>query len=60
MVEMVQYLNFLIVARHSALTGAFGSMDGLNLMTQESRDEEIENATYNGGSTIVGGFLGTK
>ncbi|KAJ7653534.1 hypothetical protein DFH06DRAFT_1133698 [Mycena polygramma] len=40
--------NELIVARHPRLTGAFASIDGLNLMCQTSRDEEIENATYNG------------
>ncbi|KAJ7663708.1 hypothetical protein DFH06DRAFT_1393344, partial [Mycena polygramma] len=40
--------NQLIVARHSRLTGAFGSLDGLNLACQTSDDEEIENATYNG------------
>lgn len=40
--------NALIVARHPLLTGAFGSMDGLNLMVQTSADQEIENATYNG------------
>lgn len=40
--------NALIVARHPRLTGAFGSMDGLNLPLQVSSDEDIENATYNG------------
>ncbi|KAJ7750684.1 hypothetical protein DFH07DRAFT_544735 [Mycena maculata] len=40
--------NELIVARHPRLTGAFGSVDGLNLACQTSDDEEIENATYNG------------
>lgn len=40
--------NALIVVRHPLLTGAFGSMDGLNLMVQTSSDEEIENATFNG------------
>ena len=40
--------NDLIVARHPLLTGAFGSMDGLNLAVQESSDQEIENATFNG------------
>lgn len=40
--------NDLIVERHPLLTGAFGSMDGLNLMVQTSADQEVENATYNG------------
>ncbi|KAH7930088.1 hypothetical protein BV22DRAFT_1001525 [Leucogyrophana mollusca] len=40
--------NDLIVARHPLLTGAFGTMDGLNLAVQTSDDQEIENATYNG------------
>ncbi|KAF8174378.1 hypothetical protein BJ912DRAFT_60762 [Pholiota molesta] len=38
----------LIVARHPALSGAFGSIDGLNLPVQTSADDDIENATYNG------------
>ncbi|KAJ7207521.1 hypothetical protein GGX14DRAFT_635380 [Mycena pura] len=40
--------NELIVARHPRLTGAFATIDGVNLPCQTSRDEEIENATYNG------------
>ena len=40
--------NNLIVQRHPLLTGAFGSMDGLNLPLKESTDPGIENATYNG------------
>ncbi|KAJ7893697.1 hypothetical protein B0H14DRAFT_3666323 [Mycena olivaceomarginata] len=40
--------NDLIVARHPRLTGAFASIDGLNLACQTSEDDEIENATYNG------------
>ena len=43
-----QFLNSLITAHHSLLTGAFSVMDGLNLATQISNDVEIENATYNG------------
>ncbi|KXN89021.1 hypothetical protein AN958_06372 [Leucoagaricus sp. SymC.cos] len=43
-----QELNGLIIDRHPLLTGAFGSMDGLNLPVQTSSDENIENATYNG------------
>jgi hypothetical protein len=39
--------NDLIVRRHPLLTGAFGSMDGLNLPLQKSADIEFENATYN-------------
>jgi hypothetical protein len=40
--------NQLIVIRHPRLTGAFASIDGLNLACQTSEDEEIENATHNG------------
>jgi hypothetical protein len=40
--------NDLIIARHPRLTGAFASIDGLNLACQTSDDPEIENATYNG------------
>ncbi|XP_006464061.1 hypothetical protein AGABI2DRAFT_75254 [Agaricus bisporus var. bisporus H97] len=43
-----QEQNALIVVRHPRLTRAFGSMDGLNLPIQVSRDDDIENATYNG------------
>ena len=39
-------LNDLIIRRHPLLTGAFGSMDGLNLPLQKSADVEFENATY--------------
>ncbi|KAF5376888.1 hypothetical protein D9615_007221 [Tricholomella constricta] len=46
--EEFQENNDLIVARHPLLTGAFGSMDGLNLAVQTSADQEIENATFNG------------
>lgn len=38
----------LVVARHSRLEGAFGSIDGLKLPVQTSHDVDIENATYNG------------
>jgi hypothetical protein len=41
-------LNALVVKRHPLLTGAFASIDRLNLPVQKSTDEEIENATYNG------------
>ena len=40
--------NARICVRHPLLTGAFGSMDGLNLPAQQSREQEIENATFNG------------
>jgi hypothetical protein len=40
--------NQLIVARHPLLDGAFASIDGLNLPVQDSDDEDIENATFNG------------
>jgi len=32
-----------VLVRHPLLTGAFGSMDGLNLPVQQSREQEIEN-----------------
>ncbi|KDR70605.1 hypothetical protein GALMADRAFT_50277, partial [Galerina marginata CBS 339.88] len=38
----------LIIRRHPRLSGAFASIDGLNLAVQTSKDEEIENATFNG------------
>ena len=40
--------NELIICRHPLLTGAFGSMDGLNLPLRESTDVDFENSTYNG------------
>ncbi|TFK78047.1 hypothetical protein K466DRAFT_607376 [Polyporus arcularius HHB13444] len=40
--------NTLICARHPLLTGAIGSVDGLNILTASSEDPEVENATYNG------------
>lgn len=40
--------NVLVTNRHPLLTGAFGTMDGLNLPVETSADQEIENATYNG------------
>ena len=43
-----QEYNDLVLARHSLLVGAFGTMDGLNLPVQTSQDQEIENATFNG------------
>jgi hypothetical protein len=43
-----QEYNDLVLARHPLLVGAFGTMDGLNLPVQTSRDQEIENSTFNG------------
>lgn len=45
----MQYEEFsaMITARHPLLVGAFGSVDGLNLIAQTADDPEIENATYN-------------
>ncbi|KIK34262.1 hypothetical protein CY34DRAFT_26895 [Suillus luteus UH-Slu-Lm8-n1] len=43
--------NVLIRARHSKLTGGFGSIDGLSLPCQEADDPEVEDATYNGWKT---------
>lgn len=45
--DFEQYTE-IIVARHPRLDGAFGSIDGLNLPTETSKDVDIENATYNG------------
>ncbi len=42
------WFNNLITTQHPLLVGTFGSVDGLNLLVQESMDVEIENATYNG------------
>ena len=41
-------LSGYVSARHPLLEGVFGSIDGLNLPCQVSRDDEMENATYNG------------
>ena len=41
------HLNELIVRCHPMLTGAFGSMDGLNIALRESTDKEFANSTYN-------------
>ncbi|KAG6808001.1 hypothetical protein H0H92_005724 [Tricholoma furcatifolium] len=46
--EEFEELNSLVIARHPLLTGAFGTMDGLNLAVQTSANQEIENATFNG------------
>lgn len=46
--DQFQEYNELVTIRHPLLTGAFGTMDGLNLAVQESPDQETENATYNG------------
>ena len=37
-----------IVDRHDRLFGAFGFIDGLKLPVEESSDQDIENAMYNG------------
>jgi hypothetical protein len=47
-VDEFQDLNNLITPRHPRLTGAFASIDGLNLPSQTADDPELENATYNG------------
>ncbi|KAJ7785054.1 hypothetical protein DFH07DRAFT_864357 [Mycena maculata] len=47
-VDEFQSYNDLIVEHHPRLTGAFTSVDGLNLPGQTAEDEEMENATYNG------------
>jgi len=46
--EKFAELNALIVRRHPLLTGAFASIDGLNLPVQTLGNEDIENSTYNG------------
>jgi len=50
-VPKLQHLSSLIQARHPLLEGAFGSIDGLSLLAQESDEPELENATYNGWKT---------
>lgn len=49
--EDLRRLSALITDRHPLLEGAFGSIDGLSLMAQESDEPELENATYNGWKT---------
>jgi hypothetical protein len=39
--------NQLIAIRHPRLVGAFGTIDGLNLITETSNEPEIENASFN-------------
>ncbi|KAJ7224651.1 hypothetical protein GGX14DRAFT_387324 [Mycena pura] len=46
-VEEFTAYNDLIIERHPRLTGAFATIDGLNLPVQTAEDEEAENATYN-------------
>ena len=41
-------LSQIAQTRHPLLTGAFGTIDGVNLPVQVSAEQEIENATYNG------------
>ncbi|KIY47575.1 hypothetical protein FISHEDRAFT_45080 [Fistulina hepatica ATCC 64428] len=46
--DAFQELNDYVIAKYPRLTGAFRTMDGLNVPVQESADEIIENQTYNG------------
>lgn len=46
--EVCELDNQLIITRHPLLTGAIGSIDGLNVAVGASDDPELENATYNG------------
>ena len=46
--DKFQQLNDLIRTRHPQLTGAFASIDGLNLPIQTSGNQDIGNASYNG------------
>ncbi|KAF8160047.1 hypothetical protein B0H34DRAFT_858699 [Crassisporium funariophilum] len=46
-----QHLSDLICTRHPLLEGAFGSIDGLSLPSQELDDPEIKNVKYNGWKT---------
>ena len=46
--EEFEELTNLVLTRHPLLSGAFGTMDGLNLAVQVSKDQEIENATFYG------------
>lgn len=41
-------LTALVQTRHPHLIGAFGTTDGLNILSQTSEDLEVENSTYNG------------
>ena len=46
--ETFNHFTNHIVERHSLLFGAFGFIDGLKLPVEESSDQDIENAMYNG------------
>ena len=46
--EQFEELTNLVLTWHPLLSGAFGTMDGLNLAVQVSKDQEIKNATFNG------------
>ena len=46
--EEFEELTNLVLVRHPLLSGAFGTMDGLNLAVQVSKYQEMENATFNG------------
>jgi hypothetical protein len=43
-----QEYNQIIIAHHPLFDGVFTSIDGLNLPVQDSNNDDIENATYNG------------
>ncbi|KAG2053731.1 hypothetical protein BDR06DRAFT_1008331 [Suillus hirtellus] len=43
-----EWCSALVIAHHPRLQGAFRSINGLKLPVQTSKDDEIENATYNG------------
>jgi hypothetical protein len=43
-----EHYSSLIRERHPRLDMAFASIDGLSLLVQESKDHDIENASYNG------------
>jgi hypothetical protein len=45
--ETMKEYEDMIVARHGLLKGAFGSIDGLNLMVEVPNDPGMENATFN-------------
>ena len=46
--EQFEELTNLVLTWHPLLSGAFGTMDGLNLAVQVSKDQEIQNTTFNG------------
>ena len=46
--ETFNHFTHHIVERHNRLFGTFGFIDGLKLPVEESSDQDIENAMYNG------------